>query len=168
MNYTMLAHDPAVAAERAAESIRELNYMASDICDSSGVCEVLGGLASMVEQLPESCAQMTGWLEREAGSGRLRAGSGPPLQEIATTVPKTVRLATDWLSRAAALAEQLHQALRCAHVTVGGLAHTDAFHQPELDLSPCTSSQPFPQQHPVTPTTATGMLNQRLIPSKCR
>jgi hypothetical protein len=129
MTYTMLAHDAAVAAERAAESIRELNYVAADIGDSGGVGEVLGALASMVEQLPQSCGLMTGWLEREAESGRLRARGGPPLQDALTAL----RLATDWLSRAAALAEQLHQALGCAHIAVGNLTHTNAFYQPELE-----------------------------------
>jgi hypothetical protein len=142
MTYTMLAHDAAVAAERAAESIRELNYVALDICDSGGVCEVLGGLASMVEQLPQSCALMTGWLEREAESGRLRTRGGSPLHDV----PTAVRLAADWLSRAAALAEHLHQALGCAHIAVRGLTHTNAFYQPELEPFPLPIRPAVPER----------------------
>jgi hypothetical protein len=142
MTYTMLAHDAAVAAERAAESIRELNYVTSDICDSGGVCEVLGALASMAQQLPQSCALMTGWLEREAQSGLLRPQGGPPLQDA----PTGLRLATDWLSRAGVLAEQLHQALACAHIAVGNLPHTNAFYQPELEPLPLQIRPTVPEQ----------------------
>jgi hypothetical protein len=34
------------------------------------------------------------------------------------------------------LAEHLHQALGCSHIAVGGLIHTNAFYQPELEPLP--------------------------------
>lgn len=124
-----VTHDVAISAERAAESIRELNYAASQIRDSSEMYEVLGGLLAMAEQLPASCTQMRVWLEREAENGRLRARGGPFLSEA----PSAVKMANEWLSRAAGLAEQLRQALSYAHAAVAGLSHTGAVYQPELE-----------------------------------
>src|SRR5688500_3587155 len=110
--------DAAVAAERAAESFRELNYATADLRCPGEVYEVLGGLMSMAEQVPQACGQLALWLEREADNGRLRARGGPFLDDV----PATVASASEWLTRAAGHAEQLRHAFANAQAAVGGLA----------------------------------------------
>jgi hypothetical protein len=120
------ASDAGEAASDAAEAVHSLNYATQPAEGWPGlnypgdVYNVLGSLAVLAEQLPQTCEQLVGFLEREVEHDRVVAVAGQPFEGEPAAAVAT---AAHWLQQAGGLAEQLRLALQNAQVATAGLAH---------------------------------------------
>ena len=113
-------HDDATItalAQITAEAVRVLNHATRDpgaITEPATTYAVTANLAAAVYALPQLCGQLTGWLDREAGAGRLACDDNRPVQTAAGAVRSRLRTA-------AVLAAELGAALAAAQAVASHL-----------------------------------------------
>ena len=111
--------DPTVLglAERAREALLKLYLRLAGLPGQAGiaspaeVCQVLGSLRSLVDNLVRSLPELSGWLEQQLLSGNL-----PPVEVGGfDALTRSMRDATAALSHARGVASQLGRDLERAH-----------------------------------------------------
>ncbi|MFL6142069.1 MAG: hypothetical protein ACJ72N_09440 [Labedaea sp.] len=116
--------DPTVLglAEQAREALLNLYLRLAGTPGQAGitspveVCQVLGSLSSMVDNLVRSLPELGGWLEQQ-----LLAGSLPCAEADFDTLTRTMHDATSALSHARGVASQLGRDLARARTASQGL-----------------------------------------------